>query len=188
MGKFFNCLVSAELINEWASTLDWLFDDLKFSKSRNWNGGYTSSYTKKLKKLKYLSDKEKRVQYGKCKSKDFPNQCENQRKKRTPFIMMSSGDGFARDLIRHIRNGLAHGETNISKVKEDLYIEIIDFSDKTKKLDRQTAYLFLPLDYITKFFEIYDEINRAIINTKPADRKATNKFKKPKGELTHVNI
>ena len=180
MSKFFKCLVSERLMDEWASTLDWLVDDLKFSELRNWNRGYTSSYTKKLKKLKYLSDKEKRVHYGACRCKEFPNQCDNQRKKRVPFIMMLSGDGFARDLIRHIRNGIAHGETDIRKVKEDLYIEILDFSDKSKKPEKQTAYLFLPLTYITKFYKLYDEINRAIMNTKQKDRKATNKFKQPK--------
>ena len=127
MGKFFGSLVSENLIIDWASTLDWLFDDLKFSKERGWNGGYTASSTKKVKKLKHLSDKEGRVKYGKCTEIDFPNQCKNQRKERWPYIAMTSGDSFVRDLIRYIRNGIAHGNTNISKVGSECYIEIIDF-------------------------------------------------------------
>lgn len=178
MGKFFNCLVSENLINDWASTLDWLFDDSKFSKTRNWNGGYTSSFTKNIKKLKHMSDKEKRVLYGKCNSDDFPNQNKTKRKKRLPYIMMTHGECFARDLIRHIRNGIAHGETDISKVGDSLYIEIIDYSDKTKSLDKQTAYLFIPLSYITQFNKIYEEINKSIMNTTPKDRTATKKYKK----------
>ena len=178
MGKFFNCLVSENLINDWASTLDWLFDDSKFSKARNWNGGYTSLFTKRIKKLKYLSNNEKRVFYGKCNSNEFPNQNRPKRKKRLPYIIMTAGDSFARDLIRHIRNGIAHGEAVISKVKDTLYIEIIDYSDKTKSQDKQTAYLFIPLTYITQFSQIYDEINKSIMNTTRKDRSAAKKYRK----------
>ena len=163
---------------EWAPILDWLFDDLKFSEGRNWNGGYTSSYTKKLKKLKYLSEKEKRVHHGPCQIDDFPNQSGKKGRKRAPYIVMSSRDSFARDLIRHIRNGIAHGEAEISKVKDNLYIEITDYFDKTQKPEKQTAYLFLPLAYITEFYKIYDEMNKSIMRTKSKDRKATKKFKK----------
>lgn len=176
MGKFFDRLVSENLFKEWASTLDWLFDDLKFSKDRNWNRGYTSTYTKKVKKLEYLSN-DKQVIHGKCKSSDFPNQCKNKRKNLLPYIMMS-GKSFARDLTRHIRNGIAHGETAISKVKNELYIEIIDYSDKSKSPEKQTAYLFIPLSYINEFFRIYDEINKSIMNTTPKDRKATKRNRK----------
>lgn len=178
MGKFFNCLVSENLINDWASTLDWLFDDLKFSAERNWNGGYLSLYAKKLKTTKYMSDKEKRFKRGKCETSDFPNQCNPKRRKRLPYIAMLSGNSLARDLIRHIRNGIAHGETTVTKVGEELYIEIIDYSGKTKKSDKQTAYLFIPLSYINEFFKKYDEINKSIMNTTKKDQDAAKKFRK----------
>ena len=179
MGKFFKCLVSEKLIDGWALTLDWLFDDLKFSKDRNWNGGYTSSYTKKVRSLKYLSEKENRVVYGKCKTTHFPNQNQKQQEKRVPYIVMTHGESFARDLIRHIRNGIAHGETNISKVGSELYIEIIDYSDKSKSPNKQTAYLFIPLSYITQFCKIYEDINKSIMNTTKKDRNAKEKSQKP---------
>ena len=150
MGKFFKRLVSEKLIDDWALTLDWLFDDLKFSKDRNWNGGYTSSYTKKVRSLKYLSEKENRVVYGKCKTTHFPNQNQKQ-----------------------------HGETNISKVGSELYIEIIDYSDKSKSPNKQTAYLFIPLSYITQFCKIYEDINKSIMNTTKKDRNAKEKSQKP---------
>lgn len=178
MGKFFNCLVSEKLIEDWAYTLDWLFDDLKFSKEHNWNGGYTSSFTKKVKALKYLSDKEKRVIYGKCHYKDYPNQSKSKGKKRLPYIVMSNRDSFARDLIRHIRNGIAHGESTIKKVNSELYIEVLDYADKTKSPEKQTAYLFIPLSYVTHFYKLYEEINKSIMNTTKKDRKLSNKHKK----------
>ena len=178
MGKFFNGLVSENLINDWASILDWLFDDMKFSKERNWNSGYITSYTKKLKKLKYLSDKDKRVVYDRLKNVKFPNQCKKQRRKRSPYIIMLIGDSFARDLIRHIRNRIAHGESVIMKVGDMLYVEIIDYSNHSKRENEQTAYLFLPLSYINDFFKTYDEINRSIMHTTKKDQKATKKFRR----------
>ena len=176
MGKFFSCLVSENLIDDWAPVLDRLFDDLKFSKSRKWNGGYTSSFTKKIKRLKYMSDKEKRVLHGKCNRNDFPNQ--NNSSKRKLYIAMTKGEGFARDLIRCIRNGIAHGDASIKKCGAELYVEIIDYSDTTKRLDEQTAYLFIPLSYVKRFWIIYNDINESIMNTKSKDRKLTKKNKK----------
>lgn len=61
MSKFFNCLVSEELINDWAYTLDCLFDNLKFSKIRNWNGGYTSHTQKILSHLNFAQRKKKEL-------------------------------------------------------------------------------------------------------------------------------
>ena len=178
MGKFFNCLVSEDLIKDWASTLDWLFDDLKFSAERNWNGGYTSSFTKKVKELKYFVDNKNCVKYSKCKGADFPNQSKKRRRECLPLIVMSQKESFARDLIRHIRNGIAHGNTAVHKVKGELFIEIIDYTDKSKSPDKQSAYLFLPLSYITQFYKIYEGINKSIMHTKRKDRDVTKKLKK----------
>ena len=91
--------------------------------------------------------------------------------------MMSSGDSFARDLIRHIRNGVAHSEVRISKVHEEPYIEIIDYSDKSKSPEKQTAYLFFPLSYVGQFYKVYCDINRGIMNTKEKDRLAKRKYR-----------
>lgn len=177
MSRFFKKLVDENLLSEWAVVLDWLFDDLKFSQERNWNRGYVGNYTKKLKELEYLSDKDGKTVYGKIDYKDYPNQIKNSRKKQTPYIMMPKGTGFARDLIRHIRNGIAHGGTSIYKVKDKLYISIIDYSDDSKKPEKQTAFLCFPLSYIVKFADIYNEVNKSIMNTKGKDRRATGKYK-----------
>lgn len=177
MSKFFSKLVSENLFEDWAQTLDWLFDDLKFSKTRNWNKGYVCKLTNNIKKLEYLSDNN-RVRYGKIKNTDFPNQVKNSRQKHTPYIFMKESEGFTKDLIRHIRNGIAHGQTKIFKVSDDLYIEIKDFSDKSMSLEKQNAYIFIPIKYIVEIYKKYTNINSSIMNTKPKDRKATKKSKK----------
>ena len=177
MSKFFNQLASEKLIIDWASTLDWLFDDLKFSKERNWNRGYTGLFTKRVRQLSGLSDKSKNFIYGKIKHEDFPNQIKGSRRKRATLIMIAQGDAIARDLIRHIRNGIAHGQTTLYKVKEELYIEIIDYSDKLKSPCKQTAFICIPLSYIPQFYKIYSDINTSIIKTKAVDRKLTKTHK-----------
>ena len=90
---------------------------------------------------------------------------------------MSKSESFARDLIRHIRNGIAHGESTVCNVDSELYIEVIDYSDKTKSPEKQTAYLFIPLSYVTQFYKLYDDINKSIMNTTKKDRKLTKKHK-----------
>lgn len=180
MGKFFEHLISENKYCEWAATLDWLFDDLKFSSERNWNGGYVGSFTRKIKKLKYLSDNSNSVWHGKVQVKDFPNQNKTRKKAKENCIIMKAGDSFARDLVRHIRNGIAHGQATITNSKCELYIEIIDYSDKSKSADKQTAYIYIPMEYITTFYKIYSEINNSIMNTKEKDRSDTKKKKKEK--------
>ncbi|MCR4616469.1 MAG: hypothetical protein K5756_10035 [Clostridiales bacterium] len=182
MSKFFSKLLDEGLFSDWAETLDWLFDDLKFSKEhRDWNGGYVSSYTKKIKKE--LNDPQ-RVICERINPKNYPNQKKINNKLKKPYVMMnmSEKDSFARDLVRHIRNGIAHGESKVrmgtGKAGKELFIEIIDYSDKAKKPNNQTAYLFIPLSYIVFFQKTYSEMNRSIMNTKAKDRKASQKLKK----------
>lgn len=173
MEKFFKYLKSSASLNDFAEALDWLFDDQKFSEERNWNRGYVSKYTKKIKAQKHLSNAENRVYYGKCIAKDFEKNDD-----RLPYITMKSGDSFARDLIRHIRNGIAHGNTNIIIRNGIPHVEINDYSDKPKSQNKQTAKMFLPISYITEFYKLYEEINKSIRHTSQKDRKATKKYAK----------
>ncbi|MBQ2898409.1 MAG: hypothetical protein IJE28_01525 [Oscillospiraceae bacterium] len=179
MGNLFSNLVSENLLLEWGNVLDWIFDDSKFSDEHNWNSGYVGQFTKKVKTLKGLS--EENFLYQKIQPKDFPNQKDKKAKKQNgnpPVVMMQNGNSAARDLVRHIRNGIAHGRTKTYKVADKICIEITDFSDKTLKPEKQTAYIRIPISYITEMYKIYDEIEKSIRNTKEKDRKATKKYKK----------
>ncbi len=176
MSKFFNQLVSENLIANWAEVLDWIFDDLKFSKERNWNGGYTSLFAKKIKQIPGI--KNQKFLYEKINPSDFPNQIKGSRRKRSALIMMVKGESVAKDLIRHIRNGIAHGQTKMYKVGSELYIEILDFMGETKSLNKQTAFICIPIDYIIAFYKVYSEINLSIMNTKTKDRKLRDKQKR----------
>ena len=68
---------------------------------------------------------------------------------------MVKKDGLCKDIVRHIRKGIAHGKTKFKKVKKQLYIEISDYNKLGKN---KTAYMFIPMEIIIKIQKIYKEI------------------------------
>lgn len=160
MSKLFNGLVSEGVLTDWAEILDWLFDDERFSEGRGWTRGFIGSFTKKIKRLPNLG--ENNYFYNAAKDLHFPESAPT-----TLTIMHTKGDSESRDLIRHIRNGIAHGKTTLSKPNGELHIEIVDYG-KTKE---QTAYMFMPVRYIFLIYEAYKQVEKSKNN-------AINKAKK----------
>ncbi|MFQ7139835.1 MAG: hypothetical protein ACLRQK_10435 [Evtepia sp.] len=152
---FFSLLIDKDLYQSWAKTLDWLFDDNRFAKEKGWTPGQVGKFTKKAKKLLGVKD-----EYFICAKLDLINFPES-RQYHNPVIMMGTDNSMARALVRHIRNGIAHGKTAIYKEKEELYIEIKDYGKTSGNLSGQTAYLYFPLSYIHKLYELYAEIEKA---------------------------
>lgn len=151
MEKFFSGLVNYRLYSDWASTLDWLFDDDKFL---NFDRNIMTKFTKKVKKLEYIGVDNYIYDSIKCLSFNKINRIEYKL-----FIALGKKDSQGRDFVRHIRNGIAHGATKIERRGGgDLYIEIKDFNSKKQ----QTAYIYMPLDYIVKIHQIYKEVKCSI--------------------------
>lgn len=170
LSTLFKELVSSNLIIDWAETLDWLFDDGKFSAKNGWNRGYTGQFAKKILKFEGFS-KEETFITGAAKHLKFPL---SGTKRKEPYVVLSERDGIAKDFVRHVRNGIAHGLTNTYKNNKGiLYIEIIDYSDKDK--ENQSAYLAFPISYITKSHKAYQDVEKSIKNTKEKDRKVRGK-------------
>lgn len=162
MGAFFSQLVGADLLESWASTLDWLFNDDRFSSIKGWDKAKVCRFTKQVKKLAGFT-KESFL----CCRLDtiaFPNAENPPRIANIPTILMGTGEAEGRALVRHIRNGIAHGNSRCFKIKKELYIEIIDYgkaeSAKITKTN-QTAYICIPLNYIPQIYNIYSAIERA---------------------------
>lgn len=151
MSKLFVRLVNEGLYEEWASLLDWLFDETRF---KGWGPGYIGALTKKIKKLPRIG--EKTYFYGCAKNMHFPEIV----KEKSLMIMMTKHDCEAKDLIRHIRNGIAHGNTQIHRIEGELYIEIIDCS----KNGKQTAYICIPINYINQVYKLYQEVKKSSEN------------------------
>lgn len=146
MEKLFERLANEGLLKDWAPLLDWLFDENRF---QNWSPGYIGSLTKKIKRLPRIGNDT--YFYDQAKNLDFPNEHP-----KHILIMMTKGDSEARDLIRHIRNGVAHGRTNLIHQKDGWYIEIIDYS----KPQSQSAYLYMPIDYINQIYGFYQDVKK----------------------------
>ncbi len=152
MADFFTQLVSKDLFNKWAETLDWLVDDNKFNKDI-WTSNQSGKLTGKIKQIKSINDY---YYYDTQPKLPFPKRRGNRIK-----VIFSKGDttSESKDLVRHIRNGIAHGHTYFSYVNDELYIEIKDYrTNKQKKIKEQTAYIFFPIKYITKICECYKEV------------------------------
>lgn len=168
MSNFFCKLVDIQLIEKWAYTLDWLFDDNKFSKVIGWNTGHVSAFTKAIKRLPHFSINN--YYYVKRDTIIFPKSGD---RFHTPTFYMKKGDSEGKDLVRHIRNGIAHGRTNFYTVKSELYIEICDFGKEGNGyVNKQTAFLAMPMSYIQDICKLYMDREKAIKNNKmPMQRK-----------------
>ena len=167
MSKFFSKLVDDQLIERWADTLDWLFDDNKFSESVGWNRGHVANFTKAVNRQLHFS--EKNYHYGKNKDMVFP---QNGEEFCIPTSYMYKGESEGRDLVRHIRNGIAHGRTKFYKVKSELYIQICDFGKKgNESASGQTAFLAIPMSYIPDIYKLYVKCEELIKNTKKTKRR-----------------
>lgn len=75
------------------------------------------------------------------------------RKKRTTkksLVIMIKGSGEAKDIIRHIRNGIAHGRVVLCTRNGTRCIELKDYGKS-----RQTAYMLIPVDFVYNLYTIY---------------------------------
>lgn len=158
VGRFFQAFVDNGLYEDWAGVLDWLLNDNRFDK-KYWDRGAVRSYTNAVKNAcGFKNADEETYLYGCKKNVSF-----DKIKKGTRIVVrLIKKDSEARDFIRHIRNGIAHGNSSVIKVGSELYIEIYDYSSNME----QTAYIFMPLDYIMKLFKVYKDKEKAIIHNK----------------------
>ena len=147
MSKLFVNQVNNGLLNSWASLLDWFFDDDKFD---GWTPYLLGRYTKRLKKMPGIG--KNNYQCDAIKNLSFPKRITKQKIK----VLSGRHSGEAKDWVRHIRNGIAHGKTRTIKEPDELWIEIKDYN----KSGDQTAYMYFPISCIFKTFEIYKEIDK----------------------------
>lgn len=160
MSSFFESLEEKNMFADWASTLDWLVDDKKFSAEKGWSSGYVGSLAKRVKKLSGFSEGSTYICTA-IKNLHFPveNKIIN-----GPYAIFSDGDGEAKSFIKHIRNGIAHGNSSCFIRKGELYIEIKDYSDSSHK--HQTAYFFFPASYVVQVHDLYLKVKKSINKAK----------------------
>ena len=153
MSNLFAYLSNECLLDHWAKIFDWLFDDDRFSSEKGWSPSRIGAFAKKAKRLPFLG--ENTYQYAAQKNLKIPQ--PNTARKSIYFIH-ANGSGEAKDIVRHIRNGVAHGNAQIYKTDGVIYIEIRDYSFSQK----QTAYINMPLHHIEDMYAVYRNIESAI--------------------------
>ena len=151
MNHFFKNLVHEKLIVSWASILDWLLSEHRFAKENGWTKDLVNRFTKRIKKLPHIGSDN--FVYDSIKNLHFPTKSTQDNSIK---LLIGKKVSIGRDLVRHIRNGIAHGNCTLKKIKGTLYIEILDYNSK----GTQTAYIFLPIEYISMICEIYFEIEK----------------------------
>jgi|GEM_PF-852538 hypothetical protein len=151
--KLFSTLLKREEFSHYADTLDWLLSDSKFSKLV-WDQQKVQQLTKSIYKIKGFS--RDRLFYGSKKKLDFPKHGEYLHHLSFTFYV-ARGESIAKDLIRHIRNGIAHGNITLHDVKGNLIVELLDFGKESKQSDGQTAYMVFPLYFLKEIYSLYQQ-------------------------------
>ncbi len=173
MAKFFSTLVEKDLIEDWGKILDWLLDDDRFAKARGWEKGQVTKFTNRVSRLPGL--REENYICGALKDIHFPQKghCH------APTILMGTAGSKGKSIVRHIRNGIAHGRTRVLKEGGELYIEIEDFGKTSKDgTKEQTAYLYIPISYLSEMYKIYADIEKAWFNDRSKTQPKKGKQKK----------
>lgn len=174
MAKFFTTLVSENLISDWADTLDWLLDEDRFSERSGWDSNLIGRFMNTLKKE--LGVSEDNYQVGALKNLVFPKPITKNQQPHV-VVMMGKGNSKGRDIVRHLRNGIAHGRTNCFRRNGVLWIEISDYgNDSSNSKFQQSAYILLPAEKFLKIHKIYLEVEKSKQNTRSKGK--VNKAKK----------
>ena len=134
--KFFNTLNERNLFQQYAQVLDWILCDGKFEKSIWDNKNKIQAFTKALHKLDRFSTS--RLHYGAKKNITFPAKGDYDQFE-IPTLFMSKGESEARDFVRHLRNGIAHGNVEVIDKGNELILELLDYGKEENQEGGQTA-------------------------------------------------
>lgn len=165
--RLFSSLPAEKTWDEWAEILDWILNDERFLKESGWDRRNLTKFIKRVKQLDGFS--KENFQCDKLENLHFPKKQPSE----LPLVLMSKNDAESRELVRRIRNGIAHGKNKIFSNKGKTYIEITDYHN-----EKQTAYIAIPLEFIPKIYKIYAEIEKAAQNDR--SQKSDKRGKKQK--------
>ena len=145
MPDLLRTLKKHKLLEEYIDDLDWYLNGKHFSSDIVWNKTRKASFTRKINK-KF----EKSERYEKGNQKDLCFEKASHHSKRI-HIFFTDGNGVGASIIKHIRNGIAHGNCSVYFPKGEPFIEIYDFNSKKD----QTAYMYFPLRYVHEIADLY---------------------------------
>ena len=145
MGNFFKGINEYLKQDDWYELCDWIFED-HFNENC-WNRGYIGQFIKSVKKIQGI--RKDAIKYGNTSELSFPKS-----RSRAKYLIMScKGKSEGADLIRHIRNGIAHDNATVFLQDGIPYVDFYDYRDNQQKV--QTAYIHVPLTFIVEIKKIY---------------------------------
>ena len=138
--------------NDWIKVIDWLLQDDKFV---GWTSAELKEFTLYIKDLNII--KNGKYEYGKRQEVNPSDYDRTKNRTKKSIVVMVKGQGETKDLVRHIRNGIAHGRSKICTRNGVRCLEIIDYGRFGFKGERggQTAYLLLPVDFVKQVYQYY---------------------------------
>ncbi len=131
---------------DFAPILDWIIssDGDFFPKSRHWNKTDVSHFTQSVGGMLVRT----RIVHAATKDIPFPK-----RSAITPCIYIGQCDSFARDLLRHIRNSIAHGHAEFKRIKGKDMLELRDYG----RSGLLSAYILMPADFPVSLYALYKQ-------------------------------
>ena len=150
--KFFKTLNERNEFGNYAQALDWLLSDNKFNKNVWDNKNKVRAFTNSIHKLEHFT--MDRLCYKAKKDIKFPEK-GSYTQFEVPTIFMSKGESEARDFVRHLRNGIAHGNLEIIDRNNEMVVELLDYGKEGDEKSGQTAYFVIPLKYLLSVYNLY---------------------------------
>jgi len=149
MTIFFQTIGSRQDYKKWLLLIDWIINEEKFIE---WPQQKVSLLTKQIKQIEEI----KLAGITNAKNgKGFPN-----RQPRKTKIVISGKHG-AKELIKHIRNSIAHGNAEFKTCNTVKYILLKDYYTDSRgnhKKGDYSAYIFIPENVLFKIQDIYDTV------------------------------
>ena len=135
MSAFFEELSRIGKLSSCAKLFDWLFDETRFDHFTQTDITRITTVVHKLltkEKIKYLPmSRLQMFSYSPCSESE-------------QVFAFQTSKSAGRDFIRHIRNGIAHGQASISIIKKESCVRIVDYYDHVEK-EKLSSYIRIPL-------------------------------------------
>ena len=144
------------LYNKLGEALDWFLSETRFE-SNVWGKIHFEDFLNKVKAV--IKIEEKNYFFGENKASLQNKIPQKQVDNRIVYVIFSRSNKCERgeSLAKRIRNGIAHGHTQIIDTSDGWYIRIEDYYNKA-----QTAYINFPLNCIVEIYNVYKKMDRSI--------------------------
>ncbi len=145
--QLFQELLDNNQLESWVPLLDWLLSNDRCSKQRGWGQKKKRDFTTQIQTL--IGSDNWQIQAAKNVVWEF-EESDN------VHIVMNNAGSAGESLLRHIRNGIAHGMARIVQRNNDLYLDLKDYHNES--CNTQTAHVWMPIGLLFDIHSVYKAI------------------------------